>query len=203
MNQPGGDGIAGCETPAVPSFLDLTLRAWLDELAGPRAAPGGGSALAITVANAAAVVAMAARVSDDPGLAAQAEALRARTEPLAQLDADTYEAALAVRDSARDLKPEQRDWQIGQAFAKAAEPPLEIARAAVDVAGLAAELATRGASAIRADAIAAAALAAAAARGAVAMVAVNLTALEGDPRVAEAERLAADAASAAARASAG
>jgi formiminotetrahydrofolate cyclodeaminase len=181
----------------------MTVAEWLDELAGPRAAPGGGSALAITVANAAAVVAMAARVSDDPGLAAQAEALRARTAPLAQLDSDTYEAALAARDAVGDLKPEQRDWQIGQAFAKAAEPPLEIARAAVDVAELAAALATGGSPAIRADAVAAAALAAAAARGAVAMVAVNLTALEGDPRIAEAEHLAAEAAAAADRASAG
>src|SRR3954447_21154442 len=128
--------------PAVPTFFEMTVAEWLDELAGPRAAPGGGSALAITVANAAAVVAMAARVSDDAGLAAQAEALRKRTAPLAQLDSDTYEAALTARDAARDLnlKPEQRDWQIGRAFAQAAEPPLEIARAAADVAELAAEL---------------------------------------------------------------
>src|SRR4051795_3409419 len=177
--------------PAVPPFLEMTVAEWLDELAGPRAAPGGGSALAITVANAAAVVAMAARVSDDPGLAAQAEALRARTAPLAQLDSDTYEAALAVRDQVAGLEPEQRDWQIGKAFARAAEPPLEIARAAADVAELAAELATAGSPVIRADAVAAAALAAAVARGALAMVAVNLTALGGDPRIGEAERLAA------------
>jgi methenyltetrahydrofolate cyclohydrolase len=187
---------------AVPSFLDLTVAEWLDELAGPRAAPGGGSALAITVANAAAVVAMAARVTGDGGLAAQAETLRARTAPLAQLDSDTYEAALAVRESARDLKPEQRDWEIGQAFAKAAEPPLEIARTAVDVAELAAQLAREGSPAIQADAVAAAALAAACARGAVAMVAANLTALPDDPRIQEAERLAAAAATAADRAAA-
>src|SRR3954447_2640311 len=180
--------------PAVPPFLQMTVAEWLDELAGPRAAPGGGSALAITVANAAAVVAMAARVSDDPGLAAQAEALRAGTAPLAQLDSDTYEAALTVRDQVAGLEPEQRDWQIGKAFARAAEPPLEIARAAADVAELAAELATAGSPVIRADAAAAAALAAAVARGAVAMVAVNLTARDGDPRIGEAERLAADAA---------
>jgi methenyltetrahydrofolate cyclohydrolase len=185
------------------SFLDLTLAEWLDELAAARASPGGGSALAVAVANAAAVVAMAARVSESGGLVAQAEALRARTAPLAQVDADTYEEALAVRDASRDLKDERRDWKIGQAFARAAEPPLEIARAAVDVAELAAELATTGSPAIRADAIAAASLAAGAARACVSMVAVNLTALEGDPRIAEAERLAAAAAAAADRASAG
>src|SRR5437763_11012458 len=175
--------------PAVSSFLELTVAEWLDQLAGPRAAPGGGSALAMSVANAAAVLAMAARVSDNPGLVAQAEALRRRSAPLAQLDADTYEEALAARDAMQDLKPEQRDWEIGRAFARAAEPPLEIARAAADVAELAAELATAGSPAIRADAIAAAALAAGAARACVTMVEVNLTALEGDPRIAEAGRL--------------
>jgi len=187
----------------VASFLDLTVADWLDELAGPRAAPGGGSALAMTVSHAAAVTAMAARVSGDPGLAAQAQALRARAAPLAQLDADTYEEALAVRDAARDLKLEQRDWEIGQAFARAAEPPLEIARVAVDVAELAAQLATAGSPVIRADAIAAATIAAAAARACVTMVEVNLTALEGDERVGEVARLAAAAETASARASAG
>jgi formiminotetrahydrofolate cyclodeaminase len=172
------------------AFLDMPLAEWLDELAGPRAAPGGGSALAVCVANAAAVVAMAARVSDSAGLAAQAESLRARVAPLAQLDADTYERALVACDVAKELPPERRDWEIGQAFARAAEPALEIARAAADVAELAAALATGGSPTIHADAVAAAAIAAGAARGAVALVAVNLTAVDGDPRVAEAERLA-------------
>jgi methenyltetrahydrofolate cyclohydrolase len=185
------------------SFFELTLTEWLDELAGARAAPGGGSALAVAVAKTAAVLAMAARVSDAGGHAAQAEALRARIAPLAQLDAETYEAALAVRDAARDMKDEQRDWRIGEAFSRAAEPPLEIARAALDVAELAEELAMTGSPAIRADAIAAASLAAGAAKGCVAMVEVNLTALETDPRIAEAKRLAEAAATAAHRASAG
>lgn len=189
--------------PSPRPFLELTVAEWLDELAGPRAAPGGGSALALSCATAAAVAAMAARVSQDSGLAAQAEALRARTAPLAQLDADTYEEALAAREAARALPPERRDWQIGQAFARAAEPPLEIARAAVDVAELAATLATSGSPVIRADAIAAAALAAAVARGAVELVAVNLTAVEGDERIAEARRLASSAEDAARRAAAG
>jgi formiminotetrahydrofolate cyclodeaminase len=184
-------------------FLDLTLAEWLDELAAARAAPGGGSALAVAVANAAAVLTMAARVSGAGGLVAQAEALRARTAPLAQVDADIYEQALVARDGAGNLRQEQRDWEIGKAFARAAEPPLEIARAAADVAELAVELAQNGAPEIRADAVAAAALAAGAARGCVTMVEVNLTAVEGDPRVAEASRLADAATAAAARAAAG
>jgi formiminotetrahydrofolate cyclodeaminase len=185
------------------SFLDLTLSEWLDELSAARAAPGGGSALAVAVANAAAVVTMAARVSDAGGLVAQAEALRARTAPLAQVDADTYAQALSARDDAGRLRQEQRDWEIGKAFARAAEPPLEIARAAADVAELAAELALNGAPEIRADAVAAAALAAGVARGCVTLVEVNLTAVDGDPRVAEAVRLADGASAAAVRAAAG
>src|SRR5437763_17126936 len=101
-------------------FLELTVSEWLDELAAARAAPGGGSALAFALATAASVAAMAARISKNGGLVAQAETLRKRTQPLAQLDADTYEHALAARDAAKDLSPEHRDYEIGRAFARAA-----------------------------------------------------------------------------------
>jgi formiminotetrahydrofolate cyclodeaminase len=187
-----------------PSFLDKTAAELLDELAGP-VAPAGGSALAFAVAMAAAVVRMAARASKDSwdaaaGVAAQADALRARAAPLAQLDADVLDEALAVRDGSATLSAEKRDWEIGKAFAAAAEPPLEIARTAADVAELAAEVAVSGDPRVRADAVAAATLAAAAARAAVTIVGVNLTAVEGDARVAEAERLARAAENALARA---
>src|SRR4051794_34700113 len=102
------------------SLQDLTLGDWLDELATSAPAPGAGAALGQAVAAAASIVAMAARASESAGLAAQADALRARTLPLADLSAETYAAALAVRESTESLKPAQRDWQIGQAFARAA-----------------------------------------------------------------------------------
>jgi formiminotetrahydrofolate cyclodeaminase len=171
-------------------LLELTVAEWLDELARPEPVPGGGSALAFALASAASVLAMAARASESGGLTAQAEALRARTAALAQLDADAYQAALAARGTHEALRADRRDWEIGQAFARAAEPPLEIARAGADVAELAAQLVQVGEPRLRADALAAAALAAAAARGAVTLVSANLTASEGDPRVAEAEQLA-------------
>ena len=176
------------------TFLHLTLDEWLDELAGPAAAPGAGSALAFALTTAAAVLAMAARVSKESwegagAAAAQAAALRARAAPLAQLDAYVYERALAARETAAELPAERRDWQIGQAFARAAEPPLEIARTAADVAELAAEIAASGDLRVRPDAQAAAALAAGVARGAAALVEANLTAVEGDPRIVEARRL--------------
>jgi formiminotetrahydrofolate cyclodeaminase len=191
--------------PAMPSvrpYLELTVGEWLDELAAARAAPGGGSALALAAAGAAAVAAMAARISENGGLAAQAEALRARTEPLAQLDADAYEEALAVRDAVQELSKERRDFEIGRAFRRAAEQPLEIGRAAADIAELAEELARSGSPLIQADAIAAAVLAAAAARGAVALVSGNLTAVDDDVRVQEAVAFAEAAEAAAKRAAA-
>jgi formiminotetrahydrofolate cyclodeaminase len=187
---------------ASPSrYLGLTLEEWLGELSAPTPAPAGGSALAYATACAAAVLVLAARVSEGSwegaaGAAAQAELLRDRATPLAQRDAEAYAAALDARRSARALPPDRRDHALGQAFAGAAEPPLEIARIAADVAELAAQVAALGSQAVRADAVAAAALAAGAARGAVAMVEVNLTASTDDPRVAEAQRLADAAASA-------
>ncbi len=181
------------------SYLELSLGEWLGALSAPVPAPAGGSALAYATAAAAAVLTMAARVSGDPGAAAQAEALQDRAAPLAQRDAEAYEAAMAARREAADLPPARRDHAIGEAFARAAEPPLEIARVAADVAELAAEIAANGKASVHADAAAAAHLAAGAARGAVEMVAVNLTAVESDPRVTEARRLADAAAQAAAR----
>lgn len=177
---------------------DLALPALLEELAAPRPAPGAGSALAVAVGAAAAVVEMAARLSDSwadgPGSAAQAEALRLRAIELAQLDADAYQHALDVRTTAATLSADRRDWAIGKAFAEAAEPPLALARLAADVADLARFVARNGDERVRPDVAAALALAAAAARGARELVAVNLTALPGDVRLAEADRLAAAAA---------
>jgi methenyltetrahydrofolate cyclohydrolase len=189
---------------AQPSFLELTAEQLLDELGGP-VAPAGGSALAFAVAMAAAVVRMAAQASKPSwdgaaGAVAQADALRARAAPLAELDAEALDRALAVRDGAASLSSEKRDWEIGKAFAAATEAPLEIGRAAADVAELAAVVAVSGEPRVRADAVAAAALAAAAARAVVTIVQVNLTALAGDPRVAEAQRLADSAEDALARA---
>jgi formiminotetrahydrofolate cyclodeaminase len=187
---------------ASPSrYLGLTLADWLGELSTPTPAPAGGSALAYATASAAAVLVLASRVSEGSwegaaGAAVQAELLRDRAAPLAQRDAEAYAAALDARRAARVLPPERRDQALGDAFAAAAEPPLEIARIAADVAELAAQVASLGSQAVRADAVASAALAAGAARGAVAMVAVNLTASAGDARVTEARRLA-DAAAAA------
>jgi formiminotetrahydrofolate cyclodeaminase len=181
----------------------LPLPALLEELAAPREVPGAGSALAAALAAAAAVVQMAARLSpgswaDAAGVAAQAEALRERALQLVDEDAEAYRLALEARATADKAKPEQRDWTLGQITAAAAEPPLSLVRLGADLAELCAAAAGRVEPRVHADVTAAAALAAAVARGARALVAANLTALSGDPRVEEADRLVA-AAEAAAR----
>ncbi len=180
-------------------LADLSLSALLEELAAARESPGAGSTLAIALAAAAATVQMAARLSagsweDATGVAAQAESLRQRAAALADEDADVYASALEARDAQGDTKQERRDWALGRATAAAAEPPLALARLAADLAELCRTAAPRVEPRVQADVLAAAALAAGVARGARELVAVNLTALPDDPRVAEADRLAAEAA---------
>jgi formiminotetrahydrofolate cyclodeaminase len=182
----------------------LPLPALLDELAAPCEVPGAGSALAVALAAAAAVVQMAARLSpeswaDAAGVAAQAQALRERAAQLVDEDAEAYRQALQARGAAdAPAKPEQRDFALGRATAAAAEPPLALVRLAADLAELCAAAGARVDPRVHADVAAAAALAAAVARGGRALVATNLTALPGDTRVEEADRLVA-AAEAAAR----
>jgi hypothetical protein len=148
--------------------------------------PVGATALAAAARAAAGAIRVLARAEGAGGAAAQAAALEARIDAAADVNADTFAKALAARAESASLSAERRDWEIGRAFADAAEPPLALARAALDLVVLAAELSGP-------DAAAAAAVAAGAARGAVALVAANLTAVDGDGRVAEAVRLAEDA----------
>jgi methenyltetrahydrofolate cyclohydrolase len=183
------------------SLLDLQVRELLDQVAADGRTPGGGSVAAIVTAAAAGLLAKVARSSAEwseaSGMAAQAEALRDRAAPLAQADADEYEAALRARGADREGPGDRRDFALGRAFARAAEPPFEIAAIAADVARLSVTVVQRGEPALRADAVAAGLLAAASAGAAAELVAVNLTASEGDKRVVGARRLADEAAEAA------
>jgi len=185
------------------ALLDRSLREFLDDVAAAGRTPGGGSAAALVTALAAALLAKIARTStawpESRGIAAQAESLRDRAAPLAQADAEEYEAALQARedDGGQAEAGERRDFALGRAYARAAEPPLQIARAAADVAELAVVVARNGDPAFHADAVIAALLAAAAANSAAELVGVNLTASARDERVREAGRLAESAARAA------
>jgi methenyltetrahydrofolate cyclohydrolase len=190
------------------NLLDLRLRDFLDEVASDGRTPGSGSLAALVTAAAAGLLAKVARSSrgtwqEAAGVAAQAEALRDRAAPLAQLDAEQYEAALRSLDGNGEPASDRRDFEVGRAHARAAEPPLRIVEAAADVAHLSVLVARNCDQALRADAAAAGALAAAAARAAAQLIAVNLTASAEDARVVRARALAEDAARAADEAFAG
>jgi formiminotetrahydrofolate cyclodeaminase len=153
-------------------------------------ASGGGPLAALVTASAAELLAGIARASvrDWPearGVAAQAESLRDRAMPLAEISADAYAQALAAQGG---------DHELGRAYAEAAEPPMRIAEAAADVTELAALVAEYGEPARRADAVAAGLIAAGCAHAAAELVAVNLTVSMKDNRVRRANLLAEEAA---------
>ena len=155
--------------------------------------PAGGSVAALVVAMSAGLVAMAARVSDDPGAVAQASSIRERVAPLAAEDAAAYREALAAMRSPAGETAEERDELIRRALVRAAAVPLQIAEAAANAAALAASVADRGSQAVRGDAAAAALLSAAAARAAANLVAINLAAGTENELVARARSAAEDA----------
>jgi glutamate formiminotransferase/formiminotetrahydrofolate cyclodeaminase len=168
-------------------LLDVSLRAFLDELAGELPAPAGGSIAALVVAMAAGLTAKVARASDDwreqMAAVAQAEKLRRRIAPLAQSGAEAYEEALAALRLPDRLEPQVRDMAIGNVLVRSAEVPLQIAETGADVASLAALVADRGAPDRRGDAASAAILAEAGTRVAATLVAVNLTVTPEDERI--------------------
>lgn len=164
--------------------------------------PIGAIAL-ITAAEAAAdALAQIARASEREVMAAQAEVLRLRLAGTARVNALRYPRALAAQETAAQLPEDERNREIGELYALAAEPPLELVRITADIAELGAEIVTQALAGLRADAAAATAVAAGAARGAVGLVAINLTAARVDDRVDEAQRCAQAAEQAARRATA-
>jgi formiminotetrahydrofolate cyclodeaminase len=178
------------------------LRGLLDEIAGPSPAPGAGAVSGVVVAMSAGLIASAARRSPEwpeaRSVSAQAQALRARVERLAEANEEAYlEARALIEGAALDGR---RDAAIGQALDTAAELPLAIAECAYDVALLGAETAQHAAAGGAEDAAAAAVLAESAARAAAGLVAANLVSLPGDERVEHARRLANAAGDAARRA---
>ena len=142
---------------------------------------------------AAGLVEMAARFSHAwegaEDAAAQAEALRRRALPLAQRDAEAYEAVLRAGDAERRA-----------ALDGASAVPLELTQVGADVAELGAAVAAHGKTSVRGDAAAGAVLGAAAARVAANLVAINLAGSRDDERVERGAALATAAAASAERA---
>ena len=175
-------------------MLEKTLTGFLEAVAARTSAPGGGAVAAVVTAIAAALAEMAAQFSskhwEDAGeAAARARELRERAAPLAQADAEAYEAVIAARGGPG----------YDAALSRAADIPLAMAEAAAGVAEVAAELAARGNPNLRGDAVTAALLAEASARAAANLVEINL-AERNDRRIDRARELAHAAGAAAKRA---
>ena len=171
------------------SFLDSGLKEFLDAVPARTPAPGGGAVAAVALSLAAGLTAMAARFAPDDWprraeVVGRAEELRARAEPLADADAEAYGAFMADRT----------DDNVERIVAI----PFELAVVAAEVADLAVAVAAEGNPNVTGDAAAGADLAAAVASIAARLVEIN--ARQGDARVGDARRLAAEAAQAAARA---
>jgi formiminotetrahydrofolate cyclodeaminase len=185
-------------------LLDVPVRQLLDQVTAQTPAPGAGSIAALVAALAAGLVEAVARASDGwadaRGVVVQARALRARVEPLAQLDAEAYADALVALRLPETLEPEVRSDTIERSLSYAADVPLGIALIAADIAEAAAAAAECGDASTCADASVAAVLAEGAARGAAHLVAINLTTTADDERVARARRAAESAADATRRA---
>jgi methenyltetrahydrofolate cyclohydrolase len=167
-------------------FAALPVDAFLDALAAGTAAPAGGSAAALVLAQACALCAKAARVSARKLTAARADAMimeaeRIRAAAASLIDEDPL-AYSAVLEQSRRLPGQARDAGLAAALSDAADVPLRIVELSVPVAELAAVLAAECKPALRGDAITAGELAAAAARAAATLVAINLAGAPDDPR---------------------
>ncbi len=157
-----------------PDYLDLPVGRFLDLVASGESAPGGGSAAAVSVALAAGLSSMAARLSteqltDAATLAQRTENLRERVAPLARADAAAYGLVLAAR------RTPNTDDRVRSALSDAADVPLAVAEAGTEVAKIAARLASNGNPNLKGDAICALMLADAGVRASARLVEINLS----------------------------
>lgn len=166
-----------------------SLRGFVGDVAGSDPVPGGGSVSALAGQLAAALAQMVAGLTvgrkkyvdvevEMRQLGTQAEALGDRLGSLVQEDADAYAlVSAAYRLPKVGEGSDGRGAAIEAALAKAAEVPLETARACRDVARLAATCATKGNTNTVSDAGVAALLAEAGCRGAVYNVRINVASM--------------------------
>lgn len=180
-----------------------TVGELLERLASDEPAPGGGAAAAITVAAAAGLVGMAARLStrqlaDAAQLASAADELRVRAARLADEDGAAYREVLAAYRAAHG--DADAGGRVSAALAVASDVPLAVAEAAADIAELAHRLAAECNPSLRGDVLTAALLADAGARAATTLVELNTSAGHLDRIRADRANAASDRAAAAAAA---
>jgi len=173
------------------AYVEGTVESYLNKLAGADPEPGGGSAAALAGALGAALVSMVANltlgkekfaaVQDDVAeLKKKSETLRAELEELVTLDALAYREVAAAMKMPKDTdeRKEQRRQVMQVALKGAAEVPLKVAEAAVEVARLSLPAAEKGNPNAVSDAGVAVLLADAAAHSAALNARINLVWIE-------------------------
>lgn len=173
------------------AYVEGTVESYLNKLAGADPEPGGGSAAALVGALGAALVSMVtnltldkekfAAVQDDVAeLKKKSETLRAELEELVTLDALAYREVAAAMKMPKDTdeQKEQRRQVMQVALKGAAEVPLKVAEAAVEVARLSLPAAEKGNPNAVSDAGVAVLLADAAAQSAALNARINLVWIE-------------------------
>jgi formiminotetrahydrofolate cyclodeaminase len=156
----------------VGDLIEQTLGEFLESVGEETPAPGGGTSSAITVALAAALVEMAARIGEDPddadesnGPAGRAAELRADALRLAEQELTSYGPVLKAET------PADRTTALDGA----SEPPAQIAETAASVAELGVRVAESASPAVRGDALTGVIIAEAAAAAAARLVETNIS----------------------------
>jgi formiminotetrahydrofolate cyclodeaminase len=173
------------------AMSDRTINAFLDDLAGSSATPGGGSAAALAGAMGASLVNMVCRLtigkrrfaSDEAelrGVLDEAEGLRRKLAGLADADSQAFDRVMAAYRLPKETQPEQASRQaaIQEALQHAADVPLETASACAQVVNLAHQVVAKINPSAVSDAGAAVLLAEAALQAARLNVAINLSSIE-------------------------
>lgn len=177
--------------PGATIYCVEPLQTYLDDAASGKPAPGGGSVSACVGALGAALVAMVGNLTlgkekfadvEEPTRAfvAAAEDVRARLEVLLQDDTVAYNGVIAAFRLPKETDEEKaaRKTAVQAGLIMAADVPLGICRAAVEVCRLAQTAAAIGNPAAVTDAGIGAVLGEAAAQGAALNVRINLGSIE-------------------------
>ena len=180
------------------ALADRSLGQLLEQVASESPSPGGGSSCALACALAAGLVEMAAaftlsraeyaeRHERMAAMRERAGELRAQALELAERELSVYGAVLDALREPEDAPG--RTERLDAALSEAADSPLAVARAAAEVAELAAEAASTGNRHLRGDAVAGALLAESACCASSRLADLNLAGRPGDPRRTEASEL--------------
>ncbi len=164
---------------------EQTVGEYLQALASTAAVPGGGSAAALGAAMGAALVSMVAKLSAKKskavedrdvltGLVPEFDQLAARLLELSQDDIDAYRAVIDAR------KSDAQGEALAQAYERAAEVPLEAAKAAARALALLPEVSKRAWDMTASDLAVGSELLETGLAGALGNVAVNLPELQGE-----------------------